>query len=174
MKTQVYSNMIKFNEALAELQKEFDLDASNRLPRWYFQDTNGVVYKSACAAHLFEALNSRFGDFIDPRRSMARKRNYVISFLEKGEKVSEVVVEEPVSLVVVEDLITEPLVEATEEGDKPLHDEVDWDWINVLKGTREDKLTLDKYAEDKFGIKLNRGKKIDKMVAEFKEALAAL
>ena len=165
--------MIKFNEALKELHEGFDLDASNRLPRWYFQDVGGAIYKSACAAHLFDALNKRFGNFIDPKRSIARSRNYVVTFLEEGEKIKEDVKE----VKIVEDkveIVPEVPVSLIDLDSPNTIPEVDWDWINVLKGTREDKKTLDKYAEDKFGIKLNRAKKIDGMRKDFKEALESL
>ena len=173
MSVKVFCNMVKFNEAIGELYPEFDVDASNRLSRWYFQDTNGVVYKSACALHLFTALNDRFGMFIDPKRSMARKRNYIITFLEKSTSIKE----EPkaIATVVEEENIEEVLAPVKEEEvleseskDLPF---IDWDWINSLKSTQSDKLAFDKYAEHKFGITLNRGKKIKSMIEEFQEAL---
>jgi hypothetical protein len=165
--------MIKFNEAIGELYPEFDVAASNRLSRWYFQDTKGVVYKSACALHLFTALNDRFGMFIDPKRSMARKRNYIITFLEEGSSVKEEL--EVISTVVEEENIEEVFVpvQEVEVEEAPSKDApfVDWDWINALKSTQSDKLAFDKYAEHKFGITLNRGKKIKSMIEEFKKAL---
>ena len=49
---------------------------------------------------------------------------------------------------------------------------VDWDWVESLEDNKEDKLLLDKYAEDNTGVKLKRNMKIKNMIRDFKKALA--
>lgn len=50
-------------------------------------------------------------------------------------------------------------------------DQPDWEWIESLASTRENKNLLDDYAAEKFDIKLNANQKIADMIADFKENL---
>ncbi len=48
---------------------------------------------------------------------------------------------------------------------------VDWDWINTLKNTKEDKKALDEYADADHNIKLKRTMSLENMIKDFKEKL---
>lgn len=48
---------------------------------------------------------------------------------------------------------------------------VDWDWINSLENKKYHKEELDKYAEEKFKIKLNKRNTLENMIADFKSQL---
>jgi hypothetical protein len=48
---------------------------------------------------------------------------------------------------------------------------VDWDWINTLKNTKEDKKALDEYADADHSIKLKRTMSLENMIKDFKEKL---
>lgn len=49
--------------------------------------------------------------------------------------------------------------------------EVDWEWVDSLEDSPENRLALDEYAE-KFGQSLKRTMKVSNMAKKFKEALA--
>ncbi|WXB47907.1 hypothetical protein WCWAEYFT_CDS0205 [Vibrio phage VB_VaC_TDDLMA] len=51
-------------------------------------------------------------------------------------------------------------------------EEPDWEWINSLKSTRDDKNSFDDYAKEKFDITLNANNKLSDMVEDFKSQLA--
>lgn len=48
---------------------------------------------------------------------------------------------------------------------------VDWEWVNGLKNTKEDKKALDEYAESEHDIKLKRTMSLENMIKDFKEKL---
>ncbi|UOK17001.1 hypothetical protein [Vibrio phage phiKT1024] len=48
----------------------------------------------------------------------------------------------------------------------------DWEWINSLKSTRDDKNAFDDYAKEKFDVTLNANNKLTDMIEDFKSQLA--
>ncbi len=85
-----------------------------------------------------------------------------------SDKVAEVVevVEVVTTLEEVKEVVTEGEISLTEN-------KVDWEWVQSLKNKKYDKEDLDKYAESKFGIKLNRRNTIENMIEDFKFQLEA-
>lgn len=51
-------------------------------------------------------------------------------------------------------------------------EEPDWEWINSLKSTRDDKNAFDDYAKEKFDVSLNANNKLSDMIEDFKSQLA--
>lgn len=75
----------------------------------------------------------------------------------------------------LESIRVEVVAETVEVAEGAVESEIsiDWDWINTMKSTRDNKDQLETYAKEKIGVDLNKGKKISDMIVEFKEALAA-
>mgnify|MGYP006883084290 CR=1 FL=1 len=65
-----------------------------------------------------------------------------------------------------------PVIQEPKVEDPEAEFTVDWDWVESLEDNKEDKLLLDKYAEDNTGVKLKRNLKIKNMIRDFKKALA--
>ncbi|QAU04539.1 hypothetical protein Va1_252 [Vibrio phage Va1] len=51
-------------------------------------------------------------------------------------------------------------------------EEPNWEWINSLKSTRDDKNAFDDYAKEKFDVTLNANNKLSDMIEDFKSQLA--
>lgn len=85
--------------------------------------------------------------------------------------VNEAVSEEVVTIVPEEvEVLSEALVEPATDIEKVVT-EVNWAWVEGLNSIKSDKLKLDQYAEENFGIKLKRSKTLKGMIKDFKEAL---
>lgn len=95
---------------------------------------------------------------------------------EGSANVQELLLEDPSEVTVTtedfvgttQDTVVEMEIKVKEEASEP-----DWGWIDTLESTRDDKNKLDDYASEQFGIKLNANRKLDDMVADFKEQLAS-
>lgn len=60
--------------------------------------------------------------------------------------------------------VTDPVMEGV------ITQEVDWDWVNSLEDSPENRLALDEYAE-KFSVKLRRSMKTTNMAKDFRKKL---
>lgn len=128
--------------------------------------------------------NTYFTDAIDTSKSFQSGKVFYlflkedIVFEETTHKDIEIVPETvPEKVEVVIDTTTTDEEETLSEldTDTPVDEkEVNWDWVNGLDNTKEDKLALDQYAEDHFSIKLSRTMKIENMIKKFKEELEKL
>lgn len=152
-----------------------------------FKDTEGVELSYTNPIEIFKGLKEDFSLPVDVSGCVRRGKVFRIKmteapYLEYGDMQQKVViaqiedvveeasVEEDVIPVVVEEaieIVTEEEVEPTESPE-----DVDWEWVNSLENKKYDKIKLDEYADEKFGIKLNRVMKIDNMIADLKEQLA--
>lgn len=65
------------------------------------------------------------------------------------------------------EVVKEEGVVETKDSSSP-----DWDWIDSLPATKKSKEELDKYAEEKFNIKLKQSNTLPNMIKDFKEQLA--
>ena len=179
----------KINDLRAFLSKrheEINLNASISQPSFYFVTKDGKVHRATGTKMLAQVLNELFGNFysVEDSITVTRQRGTLAYTLQEQEKVvkAEVVVPveevkgvisepevlEDVVVVVVEESVAEVAVEEVVEDVK----EPDWAWIESLENTPDDKLELDKYAEEEFSVKLSRTMKISNMVKKFKEELA--
>lgn len=76
----------------------------------------------------------------------------------------------PEDVEVLSEGLTEVSVDVVEVSEEP-ELEVDWEWVDSLEDSPENRLALDEYAL-KFGQSLKRTMKITNMAKKFKEALA--
>lgn len=159
-----------------------------------FQTKSGEYLIATQLPEFIENLNKSFDLGLDPSAcSRVGQRGYMM--YKQGEKEAEVkpapvvvpdveVVQEPVQeeseLVVPElveeevsseEVIVEDLVslEAPEESVS-----VNWEWVDGLVDTKEDKSQLKTYAKETFGITLKGNLKLENLVEKFKEGIEAL
>lgn len=170
-------NNTLFFSKLVSINSELDLNTTLTMSRFSFADTQGKEYCNYCITDFIKSYNQRFGNTMNPNSSMtAGKNSWLVEFYEnievkpsiKPEKEEKYNVEQeeseiPISLETKEEVVTE-----NEELVAEATTNVDWDYVHGLKNTKADKKALDEYAET-FGVKLNRVKKIDNMVSDFKE-----
>lgn len=62
--------------------------------------------------------------------------------------------------------------EVTVEVSEEVSEEPNWEWINSLNSTRDDKNEFDDYAKERFDITLNANNKLADMIEDFKSQLA--
>ena len=165
MKHQLFKSKFQFWDHLNGIVKGLDLDETLRSPFLWFVDDESVVHKCGHMKEFVRKFNDKFGTNFCDKHSYKLKNTCVL-FSKEDEAVEEVVE----SAVVGEELIS---VECTEEVVE-VKKEPDWDWIDSLKSTQDDKARLAQYAEDNFDIILQRNKKMGKMVEIFKEELEKL
>lgn len=139
---------------------------------------DGVQYPHNNLFSMLGKLNTLIGKdlfLLKGCRSIGRLRYGICidcdleeSLLSKVASKDEVV---PTKVVVtkVDEVVSEDVTELVIEGVDT--DEVDWDWVNSLEDSPENRLALDEYAE-KFSVKLRRSMKTTNMAKKFKEALA--
>lgn len=102
-----------------------------------------------------------------------RVKEEVLESLEDVQDVLDEVIDEPIVEILTEGPESSDVtVEIVDENESIEPIEPDWEWIESLKSTRENKRLFDKYAEENFGIELDASQKIKDMIAEFKDLLA--
>lgn len=159
MEHKYFPNNTQLYAELHKLHKEFDPSESMVMTRYSFKDIQGEQYLAYDFVTFVDKFNDRFGMTIDRANSQsAGKQSYLIKFLSTDDKPKEIKVE-PAKVVVP--------VTASDKQDTT----IDWDFINSLANTKEDKLKLESYAEDNFKITLKRSMTLEKMIGAFKEAL---
>ncbi|AUR91458.1 hypothetical protein NVP1161O_016 [Vibrio phage 1.161.O._10N.261.48.C5] len=176
----------KINDLRAFLSKrheEINLNASISQPSFYFVTKDGKVHRATGTKMLAQVLNELFGNFysVEDSITVTRQRGTLAYTLQEQEKVVKAEVVVPVEEV--KDVVSEPEVleelavdesvaevaveEVVEDAKEP-----DWAWIESLENTKEDRIELDRYAEEEFSVKLSRTMKLANMVKKFKEELA--
>ena len=157
-------------ESISKGRFTFVYDGNIKPYRNFYQflgELNGLIEKE-----LFLIPNSRI-------TSRTRYKVFVDEVVEtallSGEKEVSVKVDEveevvETALLKGEDTLVEDVKEDLVET-KESEFTVDWDWVESLEDNKEDKLLLDKYAEDNTGVKLKRNMKIKNMIRDFKKAL---
>tara|TARA_R110000851_G_scaffold151683_3_gene293002 strand:+ start:1192 stop:1749 length:558 start_codon:yes stop_codon:yes gene_type:complete len=184
MTTELYANPILFNRELAKRCEEYNYDKSNQLSRWSFADTDGVIFESQCAVHLFEKLNKRFGNFIDTERSIARRRMYVITYLDEKPLSQDILsedVEKPLVAVVTESVVEQeyesstPLISLVAEDEAPVEKQFSLEYAQSLY-IEGNEMTSRKKLEDygrELGVELKRNKKFVNMLSTLEEKASA-
>jgi len=182
---EVYTNPLLFKEALSNRFEDFDYDASSKLPRFFFADKQGEIYQSVAATHMFDKLNKRFGEFIDPLRCVARRRVIVITYLEDGESLPKEVIKESTEVVVNEEIkVQEPIFvqfaesneknneESTDLVEQPSPEEIfNKNYANTLynsKSKAKSKDALEEYGL-KFGIDLKKNMSFANMLSALED-----
>jgi len=164
MQHKFFPNRFKFWEYLQPQCEGLDFNRTLRLPicSYSINDEDFIFHNSK---DFLVSLNKRFGLNYDEVRSQRRGQKFTLIWWEedkeqvvnKSEESSEVVIEESI-------IGTEP--EAASEAP-----DVDWEWVESLENKKYDKEKLDKYAEDKFNISLNRRNTLENMIIDFKGQL---
>ena len=165
MKHKYFPNRLSLFKHLGVLVEGLDVNRSLRLPNLWFADKD-TDYKCNGTTTFCEKFNEVFGTKLDPKKSYSSGKRTTLFFNE----VEDVVKEAPVAEVV--DVVEEIVDEKETPEEIPEAEELtpDWEWIESLENTPEDKLKLDKYGET-FGVKLNRRRTLSNMIKDFKEAL---
>ncbi|BAV80916.1 hypothetical protein [Vibrio phage RYC] len=162
-----FRNKALLVNALKEYFPTLDVEKSKSRIRSRFSLVFGeeVIY-SGTVSEMVSNLNKVAGKDIFVKRAYLKGKSGYVIFLNEDPK--ELVVEDA-----VQEQEEKSEVEKTEiDKEVVAPDAVDWEWVEGLGNTKEDKLALDQYAE-KFDVKLSRTMKIENMVAKFKEALEA-
>ena len=166
MQHKYFPNRIKLFSYLNEVVEGLDVNRTIRLPNLWFCKVDGEDQKCHGTTEFCNKFNEVFDTKLDAKKSYSAGKRTVLFF---DEAVQEKTIKEEVVREVIEkeeEDIKEVIIEESSGRTQP-----DWEWINSLTNTKEDKLSFDKYASEKFSITLNRAKKIENMVIGFKEAL---
>jgi hypothetical protein len=177
IETKVFIRKPLFTQYVQSLKPEFDADKTNGIYDWSFMDTDGEVVTTRCAKEYFEALNKRFGYFIDADKSTTRRSRWIVTFddgVSGSVEEEEGIVETPAKASKVIGVYS---AEAPEDEDTEVlssdenlsFDLIDWPRVGAYKNTKGDKAELDKYASQ-FGVSLKRNMKVENMVDVFKIA----
>lgn len=169
MKHKFFHNRFDLWDCLKEECKGLDFNRTLQLPIMYFSDGE----KDFACGNMVEfvnSLNSRFGTKYSPTHSYRNGQKVVMFYDVDDSKENKPLIEanKPVEKDETIDIVREN-IEVGVEGS--VVSSVDWGMINSLKNNAEDKLVLDKYAEDNFGIALKRNKRLEGMIEDFKAAL---
>ena len=168
------------------------LDVKNSVARSRFTfKADGKLYAHANLLKQLLTLNELIGEYLfilTGSRPVGRSR-YAIFVNEDIEsnfvikEVPEPTIEDTPELIStevvvesVEDAITEKVDEPEDVVEEPVVEgetlEVDWEWVDSLEDSPENRLALDEYAE-KFEVNLKRTMKTSNMAKKFKEAMSA-
>lgn len=168
MSYKYYRTQRDFYNYVATITDELDINTSYKYSRHTFVTKDGEVHFASKINDALEMMNGIIGeDYFDASKSRIKGRQgYLIYFNDESETI------EPVELiskeVILDEVVEEPVIEIE---DKYEVDTPDWDWIDTLENNSDDKLLLDKYAEEKFNVKLSRTMKLENMIKKFKEKL---
>lgn len=158
-----YFSKEEFMKDLAKVTEKIDTVASLKLVGHSLADKDGKHYRANKLAVAVKLINAIEGSaVINASKSRAFRNQNAMSIGWTNLPTEVIVVDEENVNIETEDVtsVTDPNVEPA------------WAWIESLENTAEDKLLLDKYAEDKFSIKLTRTMKLSNMIKKFKEELA--
>lgn len=171
MSIQVFKRHKDLYFYIKSLLPSFDVNKSIPCSRYTFFTEDGTCYKTGNFANMLSTLNDLAG-----QKVFCTKRSKAIGAFTYKLYLSEDEVIEPATEIKEEAIVQESVDDDCSEVFIPLIslEDIDWDRINSLKGVAEDKDFLDTYAEENFGIKLKKNKKIENMLADFKAGLEAL
>ena len=150
-------------EFLTELKSNrIDVNMSTYMENAFsFSDAFGTKYNYSSAKEMKARLELIIKESLE---QWSYEQGYWISgsISSKPEPILEKVSEAPE--------VKEEVKEVVQEVNTPTKS-VDWDWINTLKNTKEDKKALDEYADADHSIKLKRTMSLENMIKDFKEKL---
>jgi hypothetical protein len=178
IETKIFIRKPLFTQYVQSLKPEFDANKTNGMYDWSFMDTDCEVVTTRCAKEYFEALNKRFGYFIDADKSTTRRSRWIVTFddgvSESVEVAEEAVVETPAKASKVINVYSAEApsdedIEVLSSDENLSFDLIDWPRVEAYKNTKGDKAELDKYASQ-FGVSLKRNMKVENMVDAFKMA----
>lgn len=162
------------------IYKGVDKNTTLKLPIMWIAMEDGTVHKHNTVQDFAKFCNENFNTNINSKLCRRVLKSIVLYFDDEvvdTKSVEEVVdIATPlISLEVVEDkqeVVTEEVVleDKGVSGDSTETPFIDWDRINSLSNTKEDKVWLDNYATG-FNIELKRNKSLDNMIIDFKAAL---
>lgn len=148
-------NIFSLYHRLGELSDNFDVNASLNVGKLNIKLKNGDFVRCGGFTDFATQYNTHCADVIDTTKSYQSGLRFYLTLKDACAEPTPVVVEQtptPIAEVIVESEVVIP----------------DWAWAEALPSTRAAKQELDEYAT-KFGVSLDKGKKIADMVAEFKE-----
>lgn len=159
---------------------DFNMTLRHKMGCIKLLDEEGTIFTKS-SVEFFDILNDKFKLKLESKLSHYQKDRCTIFW--KGDSIKKSV-KDLIETIEVEDVKEETLLisldpvveELKEEEEEVLEIEptkvksVDWEWIESLGNTKEGKLALDEYASE-FGASLNRVKKIENMIADFKDFL---
>lgn len=178
----IFKSKKLFYKWIEEKCSTFDVNASLPKSRFSFFDKEGSFYKCGNMIQFVNNINMLAGEAIlDPNKSKAIGAYTYKVFLPEEVTKKEEVSESPVIEILSPEAVVEDKKEESEELVQEVIDnledkldDIDWPRLEALKNTKEDKMFLDTYAEEKFGIKLKRTKKIEGMLEDFKSGLKSI
>lgn len=150
-------------EFLTELKSNrIDVNMSTYMENAFsFSDAFGTKYNYSSAKEMKARLELIIKESLE---QWSYEQGYWMSSKVAPKTVS--VIEKAPEVISVKEEVKE-VVQETSTSTKS----VDWDWINTLKNTKEDKKALDEYAEADHDIKLKRTMSLENMIKDFKEKL---
>lgn len=149
-----------------------DQNATLVIPRSSFIADNTEYYCSTYYDTL-ENFNKLFGtDFLVMDSVFASKHYFTIARPDRNESIEPAKIAstplEPEDIEEGGDILS-----LTVEDEAPVVEtkQPDWDWIETLQNKKFDKIKLDEYIEEEFGIKLKRNMTLSNMIKDLKEQL---
>lgn len=166
---ELYPSPTLFNKALSERFEEFDFEASENTPKFFFADTSGKVYQNVCSQYMFRDLNKRFGDFLDLPKCIASRRMFVITYLEEEVVEKEIPVQDPIFVQCAPSEEVVPKEVALEEDEAPVVFDKEYaEGLYDNSNKADSKNALEEYGL-KFGIDLNKAMKFSNMLIRLEE-----
>lgn len=155
-------------EFLTELKSNrIDVNMSTYMENAFsFSDAFGTKYNYSSAKEMKARLELIIKESLE---QWSYEQGYWIS--SKVESKTASVIEKAPEVIKVKEEEEEEEVKEVVIETNTSNKAVDWDWINTLKNTKEDKKALDEYAEDDHSIKLKRTMSLENMIKDFKEKL---
>ena len=165
---------VDFIKTIVEFQTKNEIDYNKTIaaPAYCFIHKDGTSENFYNWYNLFPVIEEKYGIEIVVNQSQVNLQCYHL-FLKPS--APEPVLEKPPvePLEVIEDIVTEvPVIEVEVQEEDSLS--VDWDKVWAMQDDNEkaaSKEALCQYALT-FGVELRKNKKFEKMVDEFKDALA--
>ncbi|UZV41201.1 hypothetical protein vBVpaMR16F_135 [Vibrio phage vB_VpaM_R16F] len=172
MQHKFFPNRFQLWKYLEPKCKGLDFNRTLRLPMCSFS-VDGEDFISHDSKSFLVKLNDKFGLDYDVVRSQRRGQKFTLIWWESDETKPEDKKEDLTKEVVedVSDDTAEEVLDEEVEASEESSSEVDWEWVNSLENKKYDKEKLDKYAEEKFSISLNRRNTLENMIVDFKDQL---
>lgn len=137
---------------------------NNFLGEYDVADVFGTRYRNVTAEGFINSLKD-LGIYGIRTNGGGYSFEGMVNATPKTPVIEDVIVDVVEEVKVAEVAVVEAEVVAQEKK------EVDWEMINSLENKKYDKIKLDKYAEENFGIKLNQRNTLENMIKDFKSQL---
>lgn len=168
MENKLFVSKFKLWEHFNQEVEGLDFNTTLRLPMFWFILDDGTEYRNGSVKEFAQSMNRVFSTNINEEFSYRYGSKCVLFF---DEESKEEITEADGTMISLDEPVDEnEEVTVSEAEEEPSITEPDWDWVESLSSTKEDKLALDQYAEDNFDIKLKRNATLENMIKAFKEA----